>query len=477
MNKRLKILLLFTLCCLSVTSQTLEEAKTLFLNKRYEQALPAFKNFIQQQPTNPNINYWYGVCLLKTDNTNESLKFLELSDKRKVLNAPLFLGEAYEKLYRFDKALSCYESYRNVLLKRKETSTDLDMQIQRCKNGQNLFRGVEKVCVIDSFTVDKAHFLNTYKLSSESGKLYFHKDFFHVADSCNSTVYETERGNRIYYGELNAHGQINLYTRIKTFDTWSSPTPLPANINMSGNANYPFLMDDGVTIYYASDGGGSMGGYDIFVTRYDTDKDSYLNSDNVGMPFNSPYNDYMLAIDERNNLGWFASDRYQTADKVCIYVFIPNSSKQIYDSKSITPKKLEQLAQLHAISETWYDRKLVDDALTRLEKAMNKQNVVGQKVDFTFIVDDTHIYHHNSDFRSNDALQQFKVYKQTLESYQQVSNQLNNMRDQYGKSTIDVRNTMASGILDLEKQELRLETEKQQQAVKVRNLEIQELNK
>ena len=36
-----------------------------------------------------------------------------------------------------------------------------------------------------------------------------------------------------------------------------------------------------------------MGGYDIFVTRYNSDTDNYLNPENVGMPFNSPFNDYM----------------------------------------------------------------------------------------------------------------------------------------------------------------------------------------
>ena len=33
-------------------------------------------------------------------------------------------------------------------------------------------------------------------------------------------------------------------------------------VNASGNANYPFVLSDGVTVYYASDGEG-LGGYDI----------------------------------------------------------------------------------------------------------------------------------------------------------------------------------------------------------------------
>ena len=81
-------------------------------------------------------------------------------------------------------------------------------------------------------------------------------------------------------------------------------------------------MSDGITLYYASDGEGSLGGYDIFVTRYDSENGNYLRPDNIGMPFNSPANDYMYAIDEFNNIGWFASDRYQLITKsvsMCLY--------------------------------------------------------------------------------------------------------------------------------------------------------------
>lgn len=43
----------------------------------------------------------------------------------------------------------------------------------------------------------------------------------------------------------------------------------------------PVCLSDGVTIYYATDGEG-LGGYDIFVTRYNTNTDSYLTPENVG---------------------------------------------------------------------------------------------------------------------------------------------------------------------------------------------------
>ena len=56
---------------------------------------------------------------------------------------------------------------------------------------------------------------------------------------------------------------MQLYSRIRLLDGWSEPESL-TSLNEQGNVNYPFLMSDGITLYYASDGEGSLGGYDIF---------------------------------------------------------------------------------------------------------------------------------------------------------------------------------------------------------------------
>jgi tetratricopeptide (TPR) repeat protein len=477
MNKLLKIFLFFPFCCLTAYSQTLEEAKNLFINKQYQVALPAFKKLVSQQPANPNYNYWYGTCLLKTGSAKQAVKYLEFADKRKVGDAPLYLGQAYEELYQFDNATTCYETFRNQLLKRKESTSEIDKLITRSKNGQNMLLGVEKVCVIDSFQVDKERFLSAYKLSKECGKLYMYKDFFQGTDSCNSTVYENERGNRIYYGGTN-NGYTNLYTRIKTTDSWSAPILLPTNINTKSNVNYPFLMDDGVTIYYASDGSESMGGYDIFVTRYDTDNDSYLKPESAGLPFNSPFNDYLLAIDEYNNLGWFVSDRYQPKDKVCVYVYVPNSTKQIYDNNSMDPNKIIRLAQLRSIKDTWFDEQEVKNGLARLNDAMNTKVVEKKKKkDFDFVINDQLTYHHIADFRSSEALQEFKTLLQLKNSYQQLEKKLQGMRNQFSKADENTRSNLSPAIIDLEKRVLQLETEVHQQTVKVRNIENRNINK
>ena len=47
--------------------------------------------------------------------------------------------------------------------------------------------------------------------------------------------------------------------------SWEQPEPLGDVLNEGGDANFPFLMSDGVTLYFANDGENSLGGYDIFI--------------------------------------------------------------------------------------------------------------------------------------------------------------------------------------------------------------------
>ena len=49
--------------------------------------------------------------------------------------------------------------------------------------------------------------------------------------------------------------------RNKMQGEWSKGSLLPGSINDSINANYPYVLTDGATIYYAADGENSIGGY------------------------------------------------------------------------------------------------------------------------------------------------------------------------------------------------------------------------
>ena len=467
-----KNILFFLLCFLltSLSAQTLEQARGMYGRGQYAEAKPVFQKYVKSQPANGNYNLWYGVCCLKTGNAAEALKYLETAVKKRIPSGQLYLAQTYNDLYRFQDAVDCYEEYIADLSKRKKPTEEAEQLLEKAKGNLRMLKGVEDVCVIDSFVIDKANFLKAYKISEESGKLFTYNDYFKTKGYHPGTVYETEIGNRIYYSEQGEES-LNILSKTKMLDEWSQGKPLPGSINASGNANYPYVLSDGVTIYYASDGDGSMGGYDIFVTRYNTNTDTYLVPENVGMPFNSPYNDYMYVIDEYNNLGWFASDRFQPEGKVCIYVFIPNNSKQTYNYEAMDRKQMIRLAQIHSLKETWKDKQTVAEALQRLEAAISHKPKERRKIDFEFVIDDNTTYYLMTDFKSAKAKQLFLRYRQMEKDYLQQEEKLNNLRQQYSTGNKQGKERMAPAILDLEKRILQMSEELAALEINVRNAE------
>lgn len=477
MNKKYILFFLFGLLSITISAQSLAEAKALYEKGEYEEAKPTFKKLVKTQPGNGNYNLWYGVCCLETGEPAEALKYLESAVKRRVPSGQLYLALAYNDLYRFEDAIETYETYISDLKKRKRSTEEAEQLLEKSKSNLRMLKGVEEVCFIDSFVVDKEKFLDAYKISPESGKLFMYDTYFNDSGKEGGTVYETELGNKLYYSEMQPDSTLSILSRNKLLDKWSDGSLLPGSINEAMNADYPYVLTDGITIYYASDGPGSMGGYDIFVTRYNTNTDSYLMPENVGMPFNSPYNDYMYVIDEFNDLGWFASDRYQPEGKVCIYVFIPNSSKQVYNYEGMDPDKMISLAQLHSIKDTWTDTDAVKGARERLWTAANAKPRTTKKHDFQFIIDDHSTYYQLDDFRSPQAKASYGKYNQLEQSYKQLQEKLEDMRSEYSRANKQEKDKMSAAILDLEQRVRQLSTEMEQTAIQVRNLENKPPNK
>lgn len=221
---------------------------------------------------------------------------------------------------------------------------------------QQMLVATQKVMFIDSMVVDKRHFISQIPLSAEAGLL-------EQMDSLSQFTNELKDHRLITYFDKK-DSAIHIAQSDYIANQWTTPVRVGGLSNSS--ANYPFLMPDGVTLYFAQKGEKSIGGYDIFVTRYDSESGTFLRAENLGMPFSSTANDYLYAIDEANNLGYFVTDRRQPTGKVCIYVFVPNETRKSYQSEAYTDSKLRALADINRIADTWSNKETRRQAVKRL---------------------------------------------------------------------------------------------------------------
>jgi len=285
-----------------------------------------------------------------------------------------------------------------------------------------MLEATQRVIFIDSMVVGKDEFYAHIPLSSECGQL---------TQSHGAGQYTNELGDHRLQALWHS-GDTAAYIAVNDYIGGQWTEPVPAKGIGNDDANYPYLMPDGTTLYFAQKGGKSIGGYDIFVTRYNAENGTFLRPENIGMPFASEANDYLYVIDEPRQLGYFVTDRRQPEGMVCIYVFIPSTSRRIYQSEAYSHEQLRSLASINRIADTWGDGSEREKALQRLAQA---------RQDFA--------KSHEDDKSDRQQLSELDKMRQEAAKKRKA---LDEARKDYATATTEAKALMKQDILNQEKE-------------------------
>ena len=220
-----------------------------------------------------------------------------------------------------------------------------------------MLNGLEKVVIFDSLVISKRDLFKAYPLSPSAGTLAWADDNANWADSLltfRPTRHTIAYGDkRIETCPVDSTGSFIGFS-MRFSNQWTPVEPVfTDNSSKEARQNFPYLMADGQTIYFAQESADGLGGLDLYMTRQNADRSEYYRPENIGMPFNSSANDYLLVIDEESGFGMFASDRRQPAGYVCVYYFIPSELRNTYDEDNLSQEQRITLAQINRISDTW----------------------------------------------------------------------------------------------------------------------------
>lgn len=103
-------------------------------------------------------------------------------------------------------------------------------------------------------------------------------------------------GRDIYYSKKNENG------------SWSKPENLGPTINTEYDEDAPYFSKDGKTLYFASKGHNTMGGFDIFKTERD-ENGNWSDPVNIGAPVNSSGDDIFYVENSEGTLAYYSSMR------------------------------------------------------------------------------------------------------------------------------------------------------------------------
>lgn len=357
------------------------------------------------------------------------------------------------------------QAQKKKVVKKKEIKAKIVVTDKKVDTSlfATMLPNTDKLLVVDSMVVDKESFLKHLDLQNENGYVGIEND--------NAWFINALKNKKIYASGDSLSGR-KLILAYYVNSKWEDRRSISELNTLFSDINFPFLMPDGTTLFFSAKGHNSIGGFDIYTTRLDVDNGGFYIPDNYGLPYNSTANDYFLAIDERNNLGWLVSDRYQPEDKVCIYIFVPNKNRVKLAQEGFDNNTIKKLAQLNSIQDTWNfgDKQ---EAMRNLEHLRTQRNVGNKsRESVLFIVNDKIKYTSLSQFKSNKSKQLFAKLEDNKQLVAKQKTEVENLRIQYKQANKAKQSSLKQDILFIEKQLMKYQLEQKELEQNIRELEL-----
>ena len=453
----MKKILLFIVCITSsivLFGQTHSSADKLFQEGEYGAAQEAYGALLKRYPTEALYLYRYARCAQELGDDTTAIQYFDKAGDRYKLKY-FYLGESYMRLWRVEEAIEAYNAYLSTLKEPNERELHIAQQIAKAEKLQRYLRRTERIQVIDSVEVAMDSMLEVCRLSAEAGTLRL--------DSLHSTVYTNQRGDRQMRTAVVDSARVLVTTHL-LLDQWTQPDTLPENINFTNEQCSPYVLNDGVTLYYAAKDSNGLGGLDIYVSRYNMATENYTTPENLGFPYNSTANEYLFVLDEMHQIGYLATDRFAAEGRVHVYSFAIPQQKQYW--RNIATDSLVAYARLERFE------KFETDTMPNSSMGAVTEENADEIGDFCFIINDSVVYKKLNDFQNVSAKEKYLAWKKADEQYRNEQEQLATLRLQYASAEETIKKELTPIILQLESNQSQMRMRCQTLLQEIRQIEM-----
>jgi len=433
---------------------TRQQALETFRQGEYSQAYDRYAFLISKYPKDAKINYYFGICELKTNqHISTAIKHLKYASIKGVSkDIYYYLGRAYQLNYNFKEAIESFNKFQKYAKPEDVRWDKAERYKKESAIGDSLSTKIYYLQVVGKDTISKDMLLSMYHPVKDAGYILYNKDFFESGVDPNGILYLTERKDEVYFSmPVDSSNHLDIFKMEKLLDGWGEPVKLNG-INSKDDDLYPYLQIDGVTLYFSSNREGGLGGYDIYKTIYDPDSKSFSEPVNMGIPFNSPKDDYFFVTDEFTGVAWFASNRNTTGNKEMVYQIIWDGSvvkNMVYEEKDVK------------ISASMPLLDVIPEKILKLNQRQHKSGIQQTTKElFQFKINDNITLTDFSQFQSKEALRVFRQGYTLQQKKDSLSTLMKEKRRKYSESKLaDEKEKLVNEILTLEKQVYGLDSE------------------
>jgi hypothetical protein len=332
-----------------------ERAVSNFEAGAYAAAMPDFMKLIRQFPRDPLYRYYAGICKVELNrDLEEAAELLYFASSRGVpKDVYFYLGEAYRKMYDFEKARRNFIEFDKVAPRRMSKEKNSKLLISSATSA------IQLTSMYNPFDVKSVTFLNFSdseqysQIRMKGGALAVKPDVFFAdkedRSDLNALMFmpeKTVRGQVVYFSGLERSGKNGfqiMQARKNAAGKWVDIQTVDA-LNTELDELLPYYDPVGRDIYFASNGREGLGGFDLYRSHFDEDRGEWSDPVHLGFPVNSAFDDYLLLPGTDLGKVIFFSARQSSDTAVAVYSVHLSEPKQSLASH--TPQKIRSIANL-----------------------------------------------------------------------------------------------------------------------------------
>lgn len=230
-------------------------------------------------------------------------------------------GDSLHRAYDFAEAESVYLQVLDSLdvVEDSLVVKDVRERLRMSENGKNMSRFVQVPQAAGKRRLPQEAFFLAYPLEDRSWR-----PLPNVLDADSGhdhvkSLYAPDWNDVLYFSAEGPSGTRDIMMTMLDDTLWTVPVPVAELSDSSADEIYPMLSPDGRTIFFASDGLYGVGGYDLYKSVWDEQRQRWSAPQNMGFPYSSPADDFLYVESEDGDYALFASNRECGRDSVYVY--------------------------------------------------------------------------------------------------------------------------------------------------------------
>ena len=245
----------------------------------------------------------------------------ELKAQTSCLDSLVSAGDRLRGQYRFEESIDVYGRVIDSLNVFEDSVMRLKVsdRILLSENGKSMTGFVYSPNVVARHRFHLDEFFLYYPLKDMSWRKTPNQ-LDTLSGPYSKAVYAPADEKVIYYSAPDEDGIRNIYSTSFADTVWTLPSLLNEHMTSASDEAYPMISNDGKRLYFSSEGLYGVGGYDLYVSEWDEQAKDWSVPVNLGFPYSSPANDFLLVNTPDGRYTIFASDRDCAHDSVWVYV-------------------------------------------------------------------------------------------------------------------------------------------------------------